>query len=87
MEGEYSVPLSWRYRVALAVLACLQNSLVGGLVYGWASIMPMLTGSVEDGGGVRIVAARFVFQRLFTLWKCHLLTVKLFLFHSSGSFA
>jgi MFS family permease len=46
-----SVPLSWKYRVALAVLACLQNSLVGGLVYGWASIMPMLTGSVEDGGG------------------------------------
>jgi MFS family permease len=52
MESENSVPLfSWRYRVALAVLACLQNSLVGGLVYGWASITPMLTGSVEDGGG------------------------------------
>lgn len=51
MVGDNSVPLSWGYRVALAVLACLQNSLVGGLVYGWASIIPMLTASVKDGGG------------------------------------
>jgi MFS family permease len=50
MGDDDSVSLSWRYRVALAVLACLQNSLVGGLVYGWASIMPMLTASLEDGG-------------------------------------
>lgn len=43
-------PLSLRYRVALAFLACLQNSLVGGLLYGWASVIPLLTADQSDGG-------------------------------------
>jgi MFS family permease len=29
---------SRRYAICLAILACVQNSLVGGLIFGWASI-------------------------------------------------
>lgn len=38
-------------RVSLALFACLQNALVGGVIYGWASIAgTLLVASIEDGG-------------------------------------
>ena len=51
------LPESQTYRIALALLACLQNSLVGGLVYGWASINPMLTEPEYPKGGCGITLA------------------------------
>ncbi len=38
-------------RVSLALFACLQNALVGGVIYGLASIAgTLLVASIEDGG-------------------------------------
>jgi len=51
------IPESKTYRIALAILACIQNSLVGGLVYGWASINPMLTEPEFPKGGCGITLA------------------------------
>lgn len=45
------IPDSQFHRIALALLACGQNSLAGGLVYGWASINPMLTEPEYPKGG------------------------------------
>jgi len=47
--------LSQRHRIRLVVLACLQNSLVGGLVYGWASIDRTLLAAPASKGGAGLL--------------------------------
>jgi len=52
------LPASQTHRIALAVLACLQNSLVGGLVYGWASLnSTLLTTEPFPRGGCGLTLA------------------------------
>ena len=48
----------------LALLACLQNSLVGGIVYGWASIdRTLLTASPSNGGvGLTVQETAVIFS-------------------------
>ena len=48
--GSQGISISLGKKLALATLACVQNSLVGGLIYGWASMQPLLTSSTEETG-------------------------------------
>lgn len=66
-DSSSSPPLSLRYRLALAFLACLQNALVGGILYGWASIIPMLTADAQDGGAAMTLQET---TRIFSWASC-----------------
>jgi len=57
------IPASQTYRIALAFLACVQNSLIGGLVYGWASFNIVLTGDKAKGGAdLTLPQSTFIFS-------------------------
>jgi hypothetical protein len=57
------IPASRAHCIFLATLACLQNSLVGGLIYGWASFNICLTGEPDHGGaGLTLPQSTWIFS-------------------------
>jgi Major Facilitator Superfamily len=53
-----------RFRIFLVILACAQNSLVGGLIYGWASVIPLFTAPLDEGGAdLTLTDCTIIFSR------------------------
>lgn len=59
------IPTSQAYRLFLFLLACCQNALMGGLVYGWPALSNMLTEPPNPKGGCGLRLAQTTV--LFTL--------------------
>ncbi|CAB9503301.1 Major Facilitator Superfamily [Seminavis robusta] len=51
-------------RMGLAVFACLQNAIIGGIVFGWASIDRTMLAAAPEDGGANLTAIQTT--RLFT---------------------
>ena len=66
-----------QHKLGLALFACLQNALVGGLVFGWASIdRTMLHASPEEGGADLTL---YETTQLFASASCTAMMASLFL--------
>ena len=66
-----------KHRVALAIFACAQNALIGGIVFGWASIDRTLLKASEDEGGANL--SPYETTQLFTYASSTSMLATLFL--------
>lgn len=69
--------LSTREKLGLALFACLQNALVGGIVFGWASIDSTMLQAPSEAGGAALTPTQTT--RLFSYASSTAMLASLFL--------